>query len=310
MEDKSLVVSRVLAMTTYIGKNPGITVGELAKQFGLTEKQAERDIALIDQAGWGDLYPDEMFALDYDLYINERRLQLVQNLSVEAPPKLTTEEMVLLTGGLSLIETSLSAEQIEIVPTLLAKLLALADAPGVKISVNTETGGAGYYRQAANAIRAGVQARIRYQSPSGQSSRTIDPHRLVQLDDGWLLYSWCHEAKAPRSFRLDRILDWVTLDEAITSPEISQESAEVETCTVYLRPQALWRISDWPQAKVAKDGQIEICFEVSRREWMIARIEQMGEDVVATEPASWLEQARDHAQEVLSIWEGLGSSGR
>lgn len=303
MEDRALVISRVLALVTYVERHPGIHVSDLAAHFGRTEKQITRDIDLLDHAGYGEFYPDQTFEIDYDLYTEQKRLIIVRNLEVASTPKLTSSEMVALITGIDLIAAKIGGEDAALGPRLVAKLLALGDARKVenRAVVNHLDSQSDLHTEILQAVRNRCQARIRYQSATRESSRVIEPGTLMQLDDGWLLGAWCHQAAAPRSFRLDRITEWETLDIEATMPRAKPQIAG-EECCVYLRPEALWRVSDWSRAKQLPDGRIEARYTVAQPDWMIARLIQMGSDVESTEPARWLQQAREVAHDASAVW--------
>src|SRR5205085_4261208 len=61
--------------------------------------------------------------------------------------------------------------------------------------------------------------KLDYRDREGRSSsRVIEPYRLIQLDRRWFMVAHCRLREGPRSFRLDRIIDFHLTDEPFTRP--------------------------------------------------------------------------------------------
>lgn len=60
---------------------------------------------------------------------------------------------------------------------------------------------------------------MRYRSEnSGDTERGIDPYAVVQGDAFWYTFGYCHLRRAPRLFRLDRVLSVEMLDRGFELP--------------------------------------------------------------------------------------------
>jgi proteasome accessory factor C len=53
-------VLRMLAMVPYISRRPGVSIGEVANEFGVTTDQVTADLDLLMVCGLPGYYPDDL----------------------------------------------------------------------------------------------------------------------------------------------------------------------------------------------------------------------------------------------------------
>ncbi|MGH3147716.1 MAG: helix-turn-helix transcriptional regulator [Rubrobacter sp.] len=71
----------------------------------------------------------------------------------------------------------------------------------------------------STAVRERRRVLMRYRSEnSGETERDIDPYAVVQGDAFWYTFGYCHLRRAPRLFRLDRVLSVEMLDRGFELP--------------------------------------------------------------------------------------------
>ncbi len=71
----------------------------------------------------------------------------------------------------------------------------------------------------STAVRDRRRVLIRYRSEnSSETERGIDPYAVVQGDAFWYTFGYCHLRRAPRLFRLDRVLSVELLDSGFELP--------------------------------------------------------------------------------------------
>lgn len=308
--NRSVILSRQLALVAYIERHPGITVDQLARHFGMKSGLVRQDIEVLDRAGFGDLLPDCTFELNMDRYLESGELELSSNLSVRSAPRLTPGEAAVLLMGLRAVASGLTDEQSSLVPGLMADILALTGEgdPGLlglsRVIESNPTDA--IWQLLQTAIRERRQVRISYVSSAGhRSSRLIDPLRLEREELAWLLHSWCHETGDQRTFRLDRIVEIDLLD----SPQRHGRTPEHEhgdDCYVDLRGSARWRLGEIPARVIeSEEGTIRVRFEVWDPQWMVSRLLAMSPDVVATDPGQWLHLAGGRARAAVAVWDKL-----
>ena len=93
----------------------------------------------------------------------------------------------------------------------------------------------------AGAVGGRRRVWLRYRSARREETeRVVDPYALLQRERRWHLFGWCHLRKAPRLFRLDRVLDEKVLEEAFGRPAGLDSPEEIlETLVNTLGP---WEI--------------------------------------------------------------------
>lgn len=306
--NRSVILSRQLALVAYIGRYPGITVPELARHFEMRQAVIRGDIEVIDRAGFGDLLPGQTFELDMERYLKNGELELISSLEVHSAPRLTSKEAALLMLGLRAIAPGLSAQQSALVPSLMAEVLALAGgqapvdlAQVVESNLPTRT-----WQQLHQAIGAKQQVQIRYISAVGRESvRAIDPLRFSRVEDAWLVEAWCHQTEQKRIFRLDRITDLEPLDLSQVHPSnASARDNEGLDCLVTLAETARWRLAEIC-ATAEMDSDLTLRFRVWDQEWMVSQLLILAADIAQVAPPDMARQASRRAQEALAVWEGF-----
>lgn len=317
--NRSVILSRQLALVVYIERHPGIRVEELAKHFGLRPRVIRDDIEVLDRAGFGDLLPGSTFELNMDRYLETGELEVYSSLSVRSAPRLTSREAAVLLTGLRAIAPGLNEEQSAVVPSLIAEVLALAGGEGgaalnltqvVESNLPSAT-----WRTMEQAIRERKQVRIHYLSSAGrESERRIDPLRLERAELAWLLHAWCHQTDQARTFRLDRIIDAEPLDDP-QDPGRIEARGPGETCDVMLRASARWRLGEEPVIDVESsssgssgDSLLRARFSVWDRQWMVTRLLSLAPDALATDPAFWQYEAGERAREALAVWDAVSDT--
>ena len=71
----------------------------------------------------------------------------------------------------------------------------------------------------STAVRERRRVLMRYRSEnSGETERSLDPYAVVQGDAFWYTFGYCHLRRAPRLFRLDRVLSVEMLDRGFELP--------------------------------------------------------------------------------------------
>lgn len=309
MENKSLTLSRLLALVAYIERFPGITVEELADHFGRSEKLIRADIAVLDEAGFGDALPDKTFFLDMDRYLTLDELQVDSHLQVKSAPRLTAQEAAMLVVGLAALASHPGVAE-QGAPQLVAKILALAgrEARDVGYRVRViESNASEAARQVINqAIRTKRQLRVRYLSAAErETTRTVDPQRLTRVDDGWLLDAWCHEADEPRTFRLDRMLNC----EPLPTPQQPGRPRRRRTpteCMVLLGPASQWRHQETSSTRTQRVPEgFKVAFPVWDEEWLTSQLLALSPDVLAVSPPGFGRAAAERARAARRVWRNL-----
>jgi proteasome accessory factor C len=217
-------MTRLLALVPYLTARPdGVRVAEVARDFGVPERQLRSDLELLWMCGLPGYGPGDLI----DLAFEGERVRVTFTAGMVRPLRLTTDEAVALVVALrTLLELPGLAER-EAVSRALAKVSAAAGHAGDR---GTPVAVSVVAREVAHAVvREGLERtralHLHYYVPTRdeRTERTVDPMRLLLVDGKWYLEAWCRRAEGVRLFRLDRVDDVVILDEPAAPPPQAHE---------------------------------------------------------------------------------------
>lgn len=313
MENKTVTLSRHLALVSLVLRQPGISVDDLAELLSLTSEQVRDEVLLLDEVGVGDLLPGEALFFDLEQLENEGRVSLTYEVHMAEPPLLTKTEIAYLTVGLARLGGSLVPPDPKEVQLAMSTIVSLAQDETVPFGPNDfdallnvadpeiETS---IYATVQDALEMGVLLELTYLSAAGKTSnRVVEPISLLQGAEGWLLNAWCTSAAGLRTFRLDRIVR-ATLGQRVSKrPAVPVKRTRGKRCSVTLSEDAGWAIGELPIVRrVEGDGDFTVTFEVLDEDWMVTRLIMLAPYVMKVEPAKYLEAARSRAESARSLW--------
>lgn len=200
-------LTRMLQLVPFLVHNQGLHISDVAQKFGITRKELEADLRILICSGLPEGYPDDLLDIQWD----DDHVTISEHLDLNRPIRFTVEEACALLTGLETLNGLPEVAEGSALESVTLKLMAAAGEEGLKAAalsgpeVGPENSAA--LKTAREAIRTGVQLRLRYFSPLRDtvSERNIDPLRLYSLDNTWYLEAYCHSARGLRNFRLDRI---------------------------------------------------------------------------------------------------------
>ena len=217
-------MTRLLALVPYLTARPdGVLLAEVARDFGVTERQLRSDLELLWMCGLPGYGPGDLI----DLAFEGDRVRVTFTAGMVRPLRLTTDEAVALVVALkALLELPGLAER-EAVSRALAKISVAAGHAAdritpVAVSVDAR-------EEALAVVREGLERKralhLHYYVPTRdeRTERTVDPMRLLFVDGRWYLEAWCRRAEGMRLFRLDRVDDVAVLDEPAAPPPQAHE---------------------------------------------------------------------------------------
>ncbi|GEM_PF-4654892 len=305
MERNDEAFTRLAAMLDFIAVNPGISVEEFSKHFGCQEDEARSAIEALIEASEGDGLLARTFFFDVAAYEELGFLRVSDSVAVGRQISLTKDQALLLVAGLEANASLAPDEELEKLPELSAKILALAnwseDAAGMTFErVAVKPGLLGQIRRAIN---DDLSMEIEYFSRKGRSKRRVDPIEVYQVEDGWVFDAWCHLAGAIRTFRLDRVRN-ATTTQFPRDPDVKIRRGRGAKCVVVLNDKAEWRLPDLPANTLVrrKGNTLVITLRVFDRAWLIGKLLWMAEDIVTVTPKEYLDEACKVAGRALETW--------
>ncbi len=180
-------------------------------------------------------------------------------------------------------------------------------------------------RQVVAAISSALtnrhRLRIRYVTSSDVvSEREVDPVRLHTQDEFAYLAAWCYRADAPRTFRVDRILEAVETDVPVQAHP-GEAGAEIDfaalfaggsspLATIRFAPRARWFAEEVPVESVRNlpDGDFEVTLRVTNPGWLRSSLVRLAPLVRSVSPAVLADDVAGTAAEALALY-GAGAVG-
>ncbi len=281
-------LARVLALVPYISRRPGVAISDLATEFGVEDRQIQKDLDLIMVCGLPGYYPDDL--IDVVLSEDGGTVSIAFDAGLQRPVRLTHDEAVALTVALRAIANLPGLVDADSVYSALSKLEQVGAANGAEVQVEAAapTAALGLVREA---LDQGRQLWMRYYTASRDAvtERTVDPLRLLVTDGQTYLEAYCHLVSGIRHFRVDRIEDIRLLDEPAQQSLLQIEDVPdrifspdpgVPPVTLTLDTEVRW-FAEYYQAEEVPDvavpaGKIRVRLRPSSDDWTVRLVLSLG----------------------------------
>jgi proteasome accessory factor C len=317
MTPSSTRLVRLLNMVPYFLVNPQVSYAKAANDLGVNRKQLEADIKQLWICGMPGYTPGDL--IDFEL--SDDTINVTFSAGIDRPLQLTSTEAT----GILMALRALAEIPGVVDPAAARSAIAKIDsAAGTAEAGSAETAGASESAAAA-AVRQAVHdqqaLRIEYFSVSrdAQSTRVVDPIRVVLVGDQSYLEAWSREAEGVRLFRFDRILDATMLDEPAAPPETAvggpvntalfDADPSLPAASLRIAPGAAWMLEYFPMRVVAElpDGHREVAMTYAAEDWLVRQILGFGSDVAVLGPPALVERVRRSADKALAAYAALES---
>jgi proteasome accessory factor C len=315
-------LARMLALVPYISRRPGVAIGELATEFGVSAEQVGADLDLLMVCGLPGYYPDDL--IDVVLDDDGGTVAIAFDAGIERPVRLTSDEAFALTVALRALAELPGLVDAEAVHSALAKLENAGgrslDAGGadetdaVRVVPADPAPALGPVRQALDETR---RIWIRYYTASRDAvtERTVDPLRLLVTDGHSYLEAYCHLAGAIRHFRVDRIEEVRLLDEPAQAtlwvdsdiPErIFHPDPQIPPVTLTLTGGARWVAEYYPMEEITElvepVGALRVRMRAAGDEWLARLVLSLGGEAVIDDRPELAALVRRRADEALRAY--------
>jgi len=301
---------RMLSLVTYLRERPGAEVAEVARAFGITERELIGDLNVLPMCGTsfrgGDLLDIDTdgeriwwhnvddVAQPLRLAADEATALLVAARAVAGLPGLRERDRQALTRAVAKIEDA-AGENAE---------------SAARIGVTFEAEGT-VFADIDRALSEGRLIWLRYWSHGrGElTEREVDPIRLV-TEGHTYLEGWCRTSEDRRTFRLDRIAEIKVLDEPANPPRLQPRdlsaglvapTADDPQVVVEVGPGGRWVAEYYTHdsAEELPDGGLRITLRSAEPAGLRTLALRLGRDGRITAPAKLAEQARTAALAAL-----------
>lgn len=276
-------LSRLLRLVPFVyARRDGVSLDEAAAELGVPAKQVLADLKVLFMCGLPGGYPDDLIDVDLDALEGEEGDGMIRVSNADylsRPLRLDPTETGALIVALRVLHAGADEATREIVDRTIAKLEVAADgAVAGQVAVADAAPAQGIDAAVIErAIAGGRQLRLRYYVPARdeESTRVVDPHRLLEEYGARYLSAYCHSAEAQRSFRLDRIHEVEVLDSPIVSEPPAGLDASLfqigtdRTATLLLDPAARW-ITEYHPALAVREtpAGIEVDLAYADPRWL------------------------------------------
>jgi proteasome accessory factor C len=199
-------------MVPWLLANPGVTVGEAARRFGVTAQQIKQDLDDICESETPGLFFDNIVRIQYwrsdDGFDDDCPIFVHQPLNFDRPTQLSADRAAQLLLGLDVVAQLLGTSS-PAIASARGKLAEVAqqrvDSP-VVLNLGAENKAAFQSIMTALAAQSCVEIEYLPGDRDAVTRRVIEPVS-VDADAGvTVIHAWCQNAQAMRRFRLDRVL--------------------------------------------------------------------------------------------------------
>jgi proteasome accessory factor C len=316
---------RLLALVPWLLAHPDTPVSDVAREFGISEKQVRADLNLLWMCGLPGYGPGDLMDVVWD----EDRVTLSNADTIARPLRLTVDEALALVAALRTLLGVPGLVDTAAVEHALAKLEAAAggavDADAVAVAPDTVTDPV-IVSTVADAIAAGRRLRLRYWVPARDEAteRDVDPMRVVGMDGSWYLEGWCHRAEDTRMFRLDRVEELTVLDVDGTPPAGARERDLSEgtfrpapddlVVTLRLHPGATWVADYYPvetaqEVPASEGGGLLVRMRTADTAWLRRLVWRLGGRGTVVEPPEVVAEVSDGAAAALVAYRPTDGEG-
>jgi proteasome accessory factor C len=306
---------RLLALVPYLLHHPGAHVREVARLFGVSEKQLLADLTLVWMCGLPGHTPGDLI----DVSVEQGRITLANADTIARPLRLTADEALALLVALRTLADLPGLSERDAVDRALAKLEraagdAAAAAERVRVAVEAEEEPT--VAAVRDALTGGRRLHLRYYVPGRDevTERDVDPMRLLVVDGRAYLEGWCRRVEAVRLFRLDRVLAVTPLDAAAEVPAEARprdvdaglyaaSPADLRV-RLALAPAARWVADYHPceQVSEAPDGRLVVVLPVADPRWVRRLALRLGGDAQILDPPGLARDVAADARAALAAY--------
>jgi proteasome accessory factor C len=310
-------LQRMLQLVPFLVHNQGLHISDVAARFGVTRKELEDDLRILICSGLPEGYPDDLLDIQWE----DDHVYITQDLDLNRPVRFTVDEACALLTGLETLNGLPELAEGSALESVTVKLMAAAGEEGLRAASvagpEVSPANSGYLETIRNAIRDGMQLRLNYFSPQRDSvsERDVEPLRLYSLDNTWYFEAYCHNARALRNFRLDRIErlqpNGLRATEAAKPADgfpakLFTPNDDDTLVTVELAPQGTGLAEDYYAERTAPlpGGGLLAEIRVGSTAWLPTLVTQHGGEVRILAPAAVATAAREWIRRALAHYGG------
>ena len=293
---------RTMDLIPYILENPGISIGKLAKQFSVSEKQVESDLQLIFMCGLPGYTPYELI----DLIFEDGVVSIIDPQVLDKPRRFTKSELVVIVLGLQLLSELSAADATRSgkLQLLSNKIMKLGGSNSVVIAPSSSK--SPYVEVITRAITDKKSLTIQYQSlvKDEISVRAIIPHSLYLMNGNLYLSALDLKAKSDRIFKVELIKN-CEIGNEISSEAVGQGSSAVEVVLDVQRAYRnfIERNSSIITAVEEQKNSFRVHLKLNNLEWLKRSILSNSPGIKVISPPSLAQEVTELAASLLASYQ-------
>ena len=293
---------RTMDLIPYILENPGISVGKLAKQFSVSEKQVESDLQLIFMCGLPGYTPYELI----DLIFEDGVVSIIDPQVLDKPRRFTKSELVVIVLGLQLLSELSAADATRSgkLQLLSNKIMKLGGSNSVVIAPSSSK--SPYVEVITRAITDKKSLTIQYQSlvKDEISVRSIIPHSLFLMNGNLYLSALDLKAKSDRTFKVELIKD-CEIGNEISNQAVTQDSSALEVVLDVQRAYRNFfeRNSSIITAVEEQKNSFRVHLKLNNLEWLKRSILSNSPGIKVISPPSLAQEVAELAASLLASYQ-------
>jgi predicted DNA-binding transcriptional regulator YafY len=293
---------RTMDLIPYILENPGISIGKLAKQFSVSEKQVESDLQLIFMCGLPGYTPYELI----DLIFEDGVVSIIDPQVLDKPRRFTKSELVVIVLGLQLLSELSASDAIRSgkLQLLSNKIMKLGGSNSVVIAPSSSK--SPYVEVITRAIIDKKSLTMQYQSlvKDEISVRAIIPHSLYLMNGNLYLSALDLKAKSDRIFKVELIKN-CEIGNEISSEAVAQDSSTLEVVLDVQRAYRnfIERNSSIITAVEEQKNSFRVQLKLNNLEWLKRSILSNSPGIKVISPPSLAQEVAELAASLLASYQ-------
>ncbi len=313
-------LTRILALVPWLVAHEGVTVGECAAHFGVSEEVLQEDLWQLVVCGLPGYGPDQLVDIQFwdddDAVHGDGVIRVLDPQTLDRPMRLTHQEALSLLVALRTLAQLPGLEDRDAIISAAVKLEAASAGADVEREVRVDVAIGGgrpgrrrcRARRPARPGRSPTRRRPATRSPTG----SIQPTRLRAVDGIAYLEAFCRSAGAVRTFRLDRMLAATVgerFDPAATDPAtgalVGPAATPARTATLRVEPTARWIVDVHRGALVLDDpatGTATVRIPLHSVDWGTRLVLSLRGAAVAVDPPELVTAVADAAAAALASY--------
>jgi predicted DNA-binding transcriptional regulator YafY len=293
---------RTMDLIPYILENPGISIGKLAQQFSVSEKQVESDLQLIFMCGLPGYTPYELI----DLIFEDGVVSIIDPQVLDKPRRFTESELVVIVLGLQLLSELSASDAIRSgkLQLLSNKIMKLGGSNSVVIAPSSSK--SPYVEVITRAITDKKSLTMQYQSlvKDEISVRAIIPHSLYLMNGNLYLSALDLKAKSDRIFKVELIKN-CEIGNEISSEAVAQDSSTLEVVLDVQRAYRnfIERNSSIITAVEEQKNSFRVHLKLNNLEWLKRSILSNSPGIKVISPPSLAQEIAELAASLLASYQ-------